>query len=103
MTVAKSKYYMLKVNYPELAEKIDNEPVAPEPVEEETPSASFAQPQKMKKLEEQAQFIDQKEDSEQDRQAVFKKDKMTADMYDQITEELVNQMQVFKEMDRMHE
>ena len=27
MTVAKSKYYMLKVNYASLAEQIDNEPV----------------------------------------------------------------------------
>jgi hypothetical protein len=27
MTVAKSKYYMLKVNYPKLAEIIDNEPI----------------------------------------------------------------------------
>ena len=27
MTVARSKYYMLKVNYPKLAEIIDNEPL----------------------------------------------------------------------------
>ena len=27
MTIAKSKYYMLKVNYPQLAEAIDNEPL----------------------------------------------------------------------------
>ena len=27
MTVAKSKYYMLKVNYPNLALAIDNEPL----------------------------------------------------------------------------
>ena len=35
MTVAKSKYYMLKVNYPKLAEKIDEEPLytEEEPVE----------------------------------------------------------------------
>ena len=30
MTVAKSKYYMLKVNYPKLAEKIDSEPLVPD-------------------------------------------------------------------------
>ena len=30
MTVAKSKYYMLKVNYPKLAEVIDNEPLITE-------------------------------------------------------------------------
>jgi len=28
MTVAKSKYYMLKVIYPKLAETIDNEPLS---------------------------------------------------------------------------
>jgi len=27
MTISKSKYYMLKVNYPDLAEKIDAEPL----------------------------------------------------------------------------
>jgi hypothetical protein len=30
MTVAKSKYYMLKVNYPKLAEQIDSEPLIPD-------------------------------------------------------------------------
>jgi len=30
MTVAKSKYYMLKVNYPQLAWAIDNEPLIDE-------------------------------------------------------------------------
>jgi len=30
MTVAKSKYYMLKVNYPKLAEQIDSEPLVPD-------------------------------------------------------------------------
>ena len=34
MTVSKSKYYMLKVNYPDLAERIDNEPLFEEQVEE---------------------------------------------------------------------
>ena len=33
MTIAKSKYYMLKVNYPELAESIDNDPIYEELVE----------------------------------------------------------------------
>ena len=39
MTVAKAKYYMLKVNYPTLAERIDNEPLIEDeekPEEEET-------------------------------------------------------------------
>jgi hypothetical protein len=27
LTQLKSKYYMLKVNYPQLAERIDNEPI----------------------------------------------------------------------------
>jgi hypothetical protein len=30
MTIARSKYYMLKVNYPKLAELIDNEPLVSE-------------------------------------------------------------------------
>ena len=30
MTVAKSKYYMLKVNSPKLAEQIDSEPLVPD-------------------------------------------------------------------------
>lgn len=34
MTVARSKYYMLKVNHPKLAELIDNEPLLSQ--EEET-------------------------------------------------------------------
>jgi len=36
MTVVKSKYFMLKVNYPKLAEKIDNEPLF-----DETPLENF--------------------------------------------------------------
>ena len=43
MTVCRSKYYMLKVNYPDLAELIDNEfELVPE-VEEE-PAAQHVQP-----------------------------------------------------------
>ena len=34
MTVCKSKYYMLKVNFPKLAEKVDSEPLIPEESEE---------------------------------------------------------------------
>lgn len=36
MTIARSKYYMLKVNYPKLAEIIDNEPLLSQEEEKET-------------------------------------------------------------------
>ena len=36
MTVCKSKYYMLKVNFPKLAEQVDSQPLIPD--EEEEPA-----------------------------------------------------------------
>ncbi len=54
MTVAKSKYYMLKVNYPTLAESIDNTPATPDVPEttETTETLRQESPLQMKSLAE---------------------------------------------------
>lgn len=68
MTVAKSKYYMLKVNYPKLAEIIDNEPIY-EIEEEEQQSEQLSNSRnevdaaiRVKPLVDQAQSLDSPED-----------------------------------------
>ena len=52
-------------------------------------------------MEDQGQLLE--EDTTHERQALYKSYKLKADMYDKITEELVEQMSVFKEIDAMHE
>lgn len=91
MTVCRSKYYMLKVNYPQLAELIDNEFAIPEVVEEEEinkVSKASKETVRVTQLAEQAEHLIG-EDSKEAREAVYKKDKEDTKMYDEITQELI--------------
>jgi hypothetical protein len=51
MTIAKAKYYMLKVNYPKLAERIDNEPLVEEKEEEEEPEEDTPETRQVRQSE----------------------------------------------------
>jgi hypothetical protein len=72
MTVAKSKYYMLKVNYPQLALVIDNEPLFSES-EEPALEANV----KVKKLDELSKPIEV--DDPQARADIYAKDKKASE------------------------
>lgn len=95
MTVAKSKYYMLKVNYASLAEQIDNEPVYdPTPIEGEegaqTAHTSQQHPEVKKMMDANATIIE--EDSQADRDRQYAKDAEAKKHVDAMTQELIEQM-----------
>lgn len=55
----------------------------------------------MKSMVDQAQLLE--EDNSEAREAVYKQDREDTKMYDEITQELIKQMSILKEVDRLHE
>ena len=119
MTLVKSKYFMLKANFPNQAKLIDEQPILDnhEPETDFTFGArnqdsltdSKGEHQSESQVKTQSMMKDPKhslhieEDSEADRQAQYKKDKDATVKRDQETEMLLKQLENIKKIDKLVE
>jgi len=108
LTQLKSKYYMLKVHYPKLAEQIDNEPINLEPIETDQSilgnqeAGQKANNIKHTPMSEMVAPIDFKEDTDEAKQAQIANDRLHSEALGVVTDELIKGLEEIKKVDQFY-
>ena len=99
MTVAKSKYYMLKVNYSKIFEKVDFEEADGNRLEQDLKREEpVAQKQAEVNISESAENLNSEEQIQM-REKIIKKDQIHAEKITMFTDEFMKSMEQTKEFD----
>lgn len=106
LTVSKSKFYMLRVNFPkafEVSVDTDIDPsTAYDPLADRNSEMSMKVAQGVGMDQQTILNEDESEENRKKRDAIIEKDRLRAEAMDKETAELVKQMEVLKKVDEMN-